>query len=372
MKFAVIGPVSPVRGGIAHHTTELCKHLQKDHSVTVFSLERLYQSLIHRLLYKGNSTLDYNAQECNYKKNTTLSINPFSWLIASLQIRKIKPDYVIVTWVDPFLVPLLLVIKIFLPRRTKLALICHELSPQEGRLFGNVLNKLAFKIPDAIIVHSEQDVGRIRKISKQTKVVKLFHPTYDFFYKKMDRKTSKKQLNIKEPILLFFGYIREYKGLAHLIRALPSVLKTGPITLLVVGEFWDDKTKYLNLIRELNVEKHVKIIDRYVPNEEVPIYFSAADVVVVPYLLATQSGVINIAYAFDRPVIATDVGGLPEIVVDGRTGYIVPPQNSAALADAIIRFYNTDSNIFNKNVKQIRKDFSWEIFCKKLIKELND
>jgi glycosyltransferase involved in cell wall biosynthesis len=162
-------------------------------------------------------------------------------------------------------------------------------------------------------------------------------------------------------VLLFFGFVREYKGLRYLLEALPDVLKTVNVTLLVVGEFWKDKAVYLNLIRELNVEEHVIVIDDYVPNEEVGLYFSAADLVIQPYVSATGSGIVQIAFGFEKPVIATRVGSLPEVVRDGSTGYLVSPAESTELAEAIIRFFQENRAAeFVANIQQEHYKFSWE------------
>jgi glycosyltransferase involved in cell wall biosynthesis len=363
LKFAVVGPVSPVRGGIAHHTTELCRQLNKKHSVTAYSLERLYDSFIHRILSTGNSTLDTKSQ-LTFEKKTTLSTNPISWVRCALQIRKLKPDYLIATWDDPYIFPLFLTIRTFLPRRTKLVFICHESFPYEKRLFTNVLNKAAFKMAHSIVVHSTKDAEKIQKMSPRTKVSKLFLPLFDFFPKD----NMKKLPGLQGQVLLFFGYVRKYKGLNYLIDALPTVLKAKPATLLIVGEFWEDKKSYLDQIQKLGLQKNIQLVDRYVPDNEVQEYFSTADVVVAPYVRATQSAAISTAYAFDKPVIATNVGGLPEMVLHGKTGYLVRPGDSDALAKAIIKLKNPAK--FNKGIQQIKKDLSWERFCALLIERI--
>ena len=172
---------------------------------------------------------------------------------------------------------------------------------------------------------------------------------------------AKRSLGLDGPVILFFGFVRKYKGLEYLIRAMPEVLRSVQVNLLIVGEFWEDKEPYLKTIEELGLQGNIEIVDRYVPNEEVGLYFSAADVVVLPYIDATQSAIVSLAYAFDKPVITTAVGGLPEVVSDGETGFIVPPKDSEALAAAIVRYFREDcASRFAANVKVQKNALSWE------------
>ena len=189
------------------------------------------------------------------------------------------------------------------------------------------------------------------------------HPTYavQFKFKEINQSKAKKKLNISGKVILFFGYIREYKGLMYLIEAMPHILKEFNITLLIVGEFWKNKEKYINKIKELKIENNVCIIDEYVPDEKVGDYYSASDLIILPYLSATNSGIAQIAYGFEKPVIATNVGGLPEVIINNKTGFIVPPKNSAKLAKAIIKYYTEKKEqIFKKNIIKEKERFSWE------------
>jgi glycosyltransferase involved in cell wall biosynthesis len=177
----------------------------------------------------------------------------------------------------------------------------------------------------------------------------------------MEGYTAKRSLGLDGATILFFGFVRKYKGLEYLIRAMPEVLRSIQVKLLVVGEFWEDKGPYLKAIEELGLQGNIEVVDRYVPNEEVGLYFSAADVVVLPYVDATQSAIVSLAYAFDKPVITTHVGGLPEVVNDGETGFIVPPGDSEALAAAIVRYFGEDcASRFAANVKIQKNALSWE------------
>jgi glycosyltransferase involved in cell wall biosynthesis len=172
--------------------------------------------------------------------------------------------------------------------------------------------------------------------------------------------------------MLFFGFIRKYKGLSYLLDAMPEILKEFPVTLLIVGDFWDDKQKHIRQITELNLKSHVKIFDSYISNDEIAKYFSASDVVIAPYVTGSNSGVINLSYAFNKPVIATNVGEFSKLVIDGSTGYLVKPQNSQQIASAIIKFYkNSHGRKFKTGIKKLKKDLSWENLCKSIICHIN-
>ena len=162
--------------------------------------------------------------------------------------------------------------------------------------------------------------------------------------------------------MLFFGFVREYKGLKHLIAALPEIIKRLPKThLLIVGDFGKDKQEYLELIAQNKMEDFLSIYDGYIPDREVEQYFAASDLVVLPYESATQSGIVQIAYGFERPVVATNVGGLPDVVLDEKTGYLVPPKNPEALADAVVRFFEEQkAGEFAENIRKEASRYSWD------------
>jgi glycosyltransferase involved in cell wall biosynthesis len=194
------------------------------------------------------------------------------------------------------------------------------------------------------------------------------HPIYENFGNVMPVAEARKRLDLmNERVILFFGYIRAYKGLDLLLEAMPRIVSEIPLTLLVVGEFYEGAGRYEKLIKEGGIETSVRLVGTYVPNEEVSLYFSACDVVVLPYRSATQSGIVQIAYQFDRPVIATDVGGLSEVVLHQKTGIIVPPGDPTALSAAVIEFYR--SNLGPRFADQVRKEkakYTWEALVEAL------
>ncbi|MBW1744633.1 MAG: glycosyltransferase family 4 protein, partial [Deltaproteobacteria bacterium] len=192
--------------------------------------------------------------------------------------------------------------------------------------------------------HSKQETDKLHQLlGKNIKVTTAFHPTYaDLASRSISKESAKEQLGLSGPVLLFFGFVREYKGLSTLLKALPDVTKQKDVTLLVVGEFWKDKRTYLDMIQDLGISRAVMIKDGYVANEEIGPYFAAADLVVQPYVSVSGSGVCQLAYGFGRPVIATDVGSLNEVVEDRINGRIVPPRDPKALAEAIVESLQPD------------------------------
>ncbi|HUI26152.1 MAG TPA: glycosyltransferase family 4 protein, partial [Candidatus Kryptonia bacterium] len=203
------------------------------------------------------------------------------------------------------------------------------------------LASYALRCADAAIVHSEDDAQRLARQRPGMRTVRTTHPAYDLpeFGAPLDQAPARSRLGVAGDILLFFGLVRRYKGLADLLRAMPRITGAHPCTLLVAGEFYEPRAPYETLARELGVSDHVQLRDCYVPNEEVSVYFSAADMLIAPHRAATQSGVVALAQQFQRPVIVTRVGGLPEMIQDGVTGVSVPPGDPDALAAAVLRIY---------------------------------
>lgn len=361
MKITLLGLVAPYKGGIAHFNTLLLEHLKKTNKVDLISWKRRFPQLI----YPGKDQIE-KEKKYLVKKDPHFFLdflNPFSWLKAFFKIKKTQPELLILDWTTPALAPVFWVILALVKSftKTKSLLICHNVLPHEKRFVDLFLTRPVFKKADYFLVHSREDLADLKRIKKAPRAVLAFHPTYASFKDKQINLDLKKQLNLKKKVLLFFGFIREYKGLKYLIKAMPLVLKKIDCDLLVVGEFWEDKKVYLDLIKKLGLQKNIKLVSEYVPDEAVANYFSAADLVVLPYLSATQSGIVQLAFGLDLPVITTNVGGLPDTVKHDQTGFLVPPKNPAALAEAVIRFYRLNKKpCFIRNIKKEKARFSWE------------
>jgi glycosyltransferase involved in cell wall biosynthesis len=237
--------------------------------------------------------------------------------------------------------------------------------PHENTRIDRLLSKYAFLTAQYFIVHSEEDERHLRALKPTAHIRRNPHPTYSFFtnYALFTKEEARNVLKIPphKNVLLFFGLIREYKGLEHIIVAMRDIIKHVDCVLLIVGEFYESKQKYLSLIADLLLQDHIIIIDRYVRNEEVPLYFCSADVVVLPYISATQSGIVQIAFSLHKPVITTNVGGLPEAVEDGKTGFIVAPRSPEQLAEAVRRYYQEGWEAkFGDAIQRHADHFSWE------------
>ncbi|MBC2716529.1 MAG: glycosyltransferase [Desulfobacteraceae bacterium] len=362
MKFVLIGPSYPFRGGIAHYTTLLNQYLQNRHDVRFFSFKRQYP----QWLFPGKTDIDPSKENISSPGTERIidSINPLSWVIAARKIIQSDPDIVIFPWWVSFWAPQFLFISLIVKQfcRAKILFICHNVVAHESMFFDKLLTGMVFRQGDFFVVHSGEDKRNLLQMIPGANVKKNVHPIYDVFKISTQKlKARNKKSGLTGHVLLFFGFVREYKGLKYLFEAMPEILKDMPATLMVVGEFWKDKTKYLDLIKSLAIEDHVVIVDEYIPNESVGEYFSAADVVVQPYVSATGSGVVQIAFGFNKPVIATNVGCLPEVVRDGETGYLIAPRSPSEIAEAVIKFFKENNGpVFSENIKKEKYRFSWD------------
>lgn len=365
MNLLVIGPAYPYKGGIAHYNNWLCNFLSKRHSVQCISFKRQYPKII----FPGKSQKDSSApKRVKFRILEMLdSINPLTWMKAIRYIKEKKPDYVLLYWWTPYFSFMNWYITNSLKdTRTKVIYLCHNVLPHEKRFIDKELSRLALKHSDYFIVHADkerEDLRRILPEIPEMNIITAVHPSYDvqFKFSPIEKPKARKKLNLKGKVMLFFGFVRDYKGLMYLIDAMPLILKKVDVTLLIVGEFWKGKGEYVSRVEELGIEDNVRIIDKYVPDEDVAQYYVASDVVVLPYLSATNSGIVQIAYGFDRPVIVTDVGGLPEIVKHGKTGFVVKPEDSREIAEAVLKFYTGDkSKVFRKHILDEKERFSWD------------
>lgn len=367
MRIAVIGPTYPFKGGISHFTTVLVNRLRKRNRVHFISWKRQYPSFLYPVEQKDTVSGSRIAADAEYILDF---FNPTSWVYAFFSIRKENPELLVLMWVTPIQAPIYFLIAFLIKRFTNIDVLflCHNVLPHEHAVYDVPFAKLAFSQGDVFMVHSNDDKKDLETLVSGRKILKGFVPLFNIFprNKKYDISSVKKQLHLRNKVLIFFGYIRPYKGVRYLIKAMPVIVKNNPDTsLLIVGEFWlKDKEDYRQLVRDLGMEKHVVFIDRYVSNEELEKYFSVSDVAVLPYVTATQSASIQTAYAFGKPVISTAVGGLSEVVADGVTGYIVKREDENDIAQKVDRFFRQPIRS-DKVIKETAK-FSWENYIRLL------
>ena len=362
----LVGPAYPLRGGIAHFLESTHNSLaQRGHDVKVVSFSRQYPSF----LFPGKTQLESQQRKIDWSVHQLIdSIQPFSWFKTSRFIENLKPDGVVFNYWLPFFGPSYGVISRRLSKKgiTCIGLI-HNALPHEGRLGDRALSKYFLSSCDGHIVMSESVERDIAGMEIHLPTIRVAHPVYEIFGEPMPKQLARKKLGLKEstPVALFFGFIRKYKGLHVLLESLPSILQAVPnLKLVVAGESYEDIQIYHRLIESLGLSAHVDLHTDYIPGEDVKVYFSAADVVVQPYISATQSGVAKIAYHFERPVIVTNVGGLAEFVPHEQAGLVVAPGDVKALADSVVRFFVEEmSDSLTNGVKNEKKKYSWARLC---------
>jgi glycosyltransferase involved in cell wall biosynthesis len=364
MKIILLGPVYPYKGGIAHYTSLMVRALSVRHEVAVLSYSLQYPDI----LYPGSSQKDYandsfKIEGTHYLLNT---VNPFSYVKTAAFIKKQRPDLLILQWWHPFFAPAYWTVTRLVKNVCKVLFVCHNVFPHEKFPLQSFLVPSVLKKGDAFIVQSELDEKALCSFIEKPKYTKTVHPTYNAFkVSGLSKNEARERLGLEEneKILLFFGFIREYKGLKTLIGAMPEITTSLPACkLLIVGDFHSRQSRdeYVNLLERSGCRENILLVEGYVPDNEVEKYFAACDLVVLPYDSATQSGIAQIAYGFETPVVVTAVGGLAEVVIDGKTGYVVPPKDSRSLASTVVKFFAEDKGPeFAGHIRKESYKYSW-------------
>lgn len=361
MKITMIGPVYPYKTGLSYYVGLLYRKLSKQNEVKLYSYSLQYPKFLYKKPQKDYTDEAVKVDNAEYILN---SANPFNWVHVAKKINKDSPDLVIFQWLHPYFTPCYWSI-IKMLKNVKVLYICHNAVPHERFIFDKKLTKLALKNADYIIAHSNSDAEILKDMLPSSQIKVNPHPAYNFFkIKDMSQSEARKILKIKSDgkVLLFFGIIREYKGLKYLLKAMPRIAEKIPdIKLLIAGDFSEDKQTYFDLIEELKIEDFVNVYPGHLPVPEVEKYFAASDLIVLPYESATQSGVIQTAYGFDKPVLATAVGGLPDAVDHMKTGYLVKPRDPEEIAKAVIDYFtNNRCDEFAAHIKENAYRFSWD------------
>ena len=355
MRVCLIAPVPPFRGGISKYCYSLAKELEKRHELLLLSYKRQYP----RLLFGKKSQIDPDIHqgkiiaEFNHLSFDVDSANPFSWFKTSQEIASFTPDIVILPWWVAYWTPMYLYLLHSMKKKDfRVVFLCINVFEHEDNYFKKFLTKLTLKRVNAIIVHSEQERSEILEFNSRATVKKHLLPLFEY-----DAKSAVKQN--KSLNLLFFGFVRPYKGLDTLLKAV-AILRNRDISVKIAGEFWDDKEDYLRLISDLDISGKVQLVDRYIPDDEMSLCFSWADLVILPYKKTITSGIIATAYGFGKPVLATNVGGFHEVIQDGYTGKIVPPDDPEALAEGIVWFMTNKQIDFEANILNFTsQNMSW-------------
>ncbi len=363
-KVVIIGSAYPLRGGgIATFNERLAQAYQdRGDEVVIYTFSLQYPSIF----FPG--TTQFSKEDPPVGLNIKVkinSVNPLNWIRSAFKIAAEKPDLVIVRFWIPFMAPCLGSIARILRWRykTKIIAITDNIIPHERRFFDFFLVKYFTGSVDGFVAMSKSVLNDISGFDNEKPRIYHPHPLYDNFGEGVSKEEACRRLSLDEktPYMLFFGFIRDYKGLDLLLEALASSTLSGlNVRLLIAGEFYGNEEKYMDIIRNRNLDDKVVLRTSFIPNTEVYLYFSACDLVVQPYRHATQSGVTQIAYHFGKPIITTNVGGLAEMIPDGKVGYVVSP-DPESIAKAIYRFYHEKKAAeFASNVLIERERFSWE------------
>ena len=362
-KVIIIGPAFPYRGGIANFNDSLARGFKdKGAEVYIYSFSLQYPSF----LFPGKTQLEEKASPKTIDALQIISsINPLSWIKASKMIKKQNPDYVIIRYWIPFMAPCLGTIARCIGKTTKVCAITDNVIPHEKRVADKLLTQYFVNSCDAFVTLSSSVLRDLSEFTKTNKKIYIPHPIYDFFGDIQEKEVAKKKLSLNKDdrYLLFFGFVRKYKGLDIILEAMsdPRIREMG-IKLIIAGEFYDDKKVYMNQIEKLGIKENIVLRTHFIAEKDVKYYFCASDMITQTYRTATQSGVTQIAYHFQRPMLVTDVGGLAEIVPDNRVGYVCSI-NPKEIADSIVDFYvNKREQEFIENVKEEKKKFTWGRF----------
>lgn len=365
-KIIIIGPAYPYRGGNALFVTQTFEVLKNHFDVKIFNYALLYPSL----LFPGTTQFDKSEKQVFKVPSERLvnSISPLNWYKVSKRIIQEKADLIIFDWWHPFFGFCHGVISFLIKKEypNKILFITENVVSHEANKVDKFLTKIGLRNASMFLTLSKNVEEELKRFAKGSKIFRSELPIYDCYKNddipEISKFKSQLGINKDDGVILFFGYVRKYKGLDILLKAFPKILQKFPNTfLLIVGEFYDNPDSYFKLIEELNIPERVKVINQFVPNEEVAKYYLSSDVVVLPYRSATQSGILNVAYGFNKPVIVTNVGGLAEFVIEGKTGFVIKPNSE----DEIVKGYEEylkmkDEENFKENILEYNRKNSFD------------
>lgn len=360
-KVVIIGPAHPLRGGLATFNHRLAREFSSEgDDCTIYSYSLQYPSVF----FPGTSQYTTDPPPEGIKIVAAInSVIPLNWLSVGIKLKNLKPDLIVVRYWLPFMGPALGTIlrRVKKNNHTRIICIADNISPHEKRPGDIAFTKYFIKSIHAFIAMSEKVLNDLRGIETIKPAVLVHHPLYDNFGEVLSKKEAREKLNIDpdQKIILFFGFIRRYKGLDILLEAMADKrIKHARIKLLIGGEFYEDEKSYREQIKKLGIEDRLILRTDFVPDEMVRYFLSAADVVIQPYRNATQSGVTPLAYHFEKPMIVTNVGGLPALVPHEKVGLVTEP-DPVALADAILRFYEMGEDYFIPHLRAEKEKYSW-------------
>lgn len=368
MKIVFLSTFYPFRGGIAQFNALLYRELEKNNQVEAITFKRQYPEF----LFPGKTQMvsKNDIADPIPSKRWLDSINPVSYFTTARKVKSLKPDLIITKYWMSFFAPSLGFVLGKQSKKTIRIAILDNVIPHEKRFFDNAFNRYFLKKNDGFIAMSEKVQKDLLHYLPQAKCMLIPHPIYNQFGEKLSKLEALSNLGISvhldKKILLFFGIIRDYKGLDLLLKSLKQL--DDSYFLIVAGEVYGSFDKYDEIINEFGLENKIALFNQYIDDSEVKNYFSAADVCILPYKSATQSGITNISYHFELPIIATNVGGLAETIVHGKTGVIVDEVSEKALAVAIRSYFqNYDSSLFSNEIRISNEENNWQNFAFRLL-----
>lgn len=370
-KVIIIGPAHPLRGGgITTFNERLARQFQTaGHQVSIYSFSLQYPSF----LFPGKSQYSNKPAPNNLDIHSCInSINPFNWLRIGKRLKNLRPDIVVVRFWLPFMGPCLGTILRLIKKNKHSQIVCiaDNIIPHEKRIGDKIFTRYFLKPVDGFVVMSEKVFTDLRRFTNK-KATLSPHPLYDNFGDKIPKTEARKNLKLDQEakVLLFFGFIRKYKGLDMLFDALAAT-ENKQIKLLVAGEFYDDRKSYDEQIKKLGISDRLILRTEFIPDDEVKNYLCAADVVIQPYRNATQSGVTPLAYHFEVPMIVTHVGGLPSMVPHGKAGLVAEP-NADSLTQQINAYFEKGEAFFLPHLLEEKKKLSWTKMLETIIEVAN-
>ncbi len=370
MKVIIIGPAHPLRGGLASYNERLAKEfIALGHNCRIITYSLQYPSFLFPGKTQYSDQPPPDGIPIEVKIN---SIHPFNWFKVGRSIRNEKPDLLIFRYWMPFMAPAQGTIarQVRKNKHTRIIAITDNIIPHERFIFGRAMTKYFVNSCDAFITMSQSVLNDLLQIRKDARARFVPHPLYDNFGEPVSRDEALKVLDLDPAFryILFFGFIRRYKGLELLLRAFADPrLKDKPVKLIIAGEYYEDATHYKTIISETGLTERVIQCNDFIPDDKVRYYFSVCDLVAQTYIHATQSGVTQVAYHFNKPMLVTDVGGLSEMVPHGKVGYVVKP-DSKAVADAFIEFYHSgEPDKFSEGLQIEKKKYSWKLMVESIL-----
>lgn len=365
MRIAILSPFYPYRGGIASFSNRLYKELNEteDTEVAAFSFSLLYPSFLFpgktQYVEEDDSSLFINSER------VLSSINPISWMSTAKAINNYNPDILIIAYWMPFVAPALGMVCSFIDKKTKVVALIHNAIPHEKRFFDKAFAKYFFKKCDRFIVLSESVKSDLQMLVPKADILVTPHPIYDQYKERINKSEACRLLNIdsEKKNLLFFGLIRDYKGLDLLIGAMSFL--DDSYQLIIAGECYGNFLKYQELIDRSPLKSNIKVFEQYIPDDMVTTLFSAADVLILPYRDATQSGVVAVAYQMEIPIIATNTGALGQTILSSSTGIVVEV-SPESISEGVKTYFENNKQVYFNNVKTEKKRLSWASFAKSL------